>query len=322
MDNNKSKEIKGIFNKAGLSSSGIFSVAVGVIIALIFDSMYSKNDTFSEKAFVLSFVFLGVLLFVFGLVILISNGKSYLTVSDDILSARYPIFRKLKCAVSDIRFVQCGGYIITIILKNGKGFKISGLINAKEIRDYLAEKIVTDESGETKEELEAMLEDGKKKYKRYISAMLVLIFVNFLLIGATAFMTGAMELSEFGKKENTIFAVFLLLTVLNFAAIFVITGKAAKLKTFLPEKSNRLRRMLITSAPLPPGNPIKVYTDDNYFGRITIFSMPGEESVYYVAEVLDEKYKLKKQFESEIYESIDKLSEITESFNEIHIMGL
>ena len=66
-----------------------------------------------------------------------------------------------------------------------------------------------------------------------------------------------------------------------------------------------------------PGNIIKVFADEYYTWRITLFGYPNDDSVYYVIQEFTYDFTFFKSYESEIFENIEQLADALEPLIDI-----
>ena len=86
------------------------------------------------------------------------------------------------------------------------------------------------------------------------------------------------------------------------------TQKAGKCNIPIHKQKYAIRRAIIETESLLPGNVLKVFADENYIGRITLFGFPNSNSAYYTVEEYASDYNLDKVYESEIYEDVEQIS--------------
>lgn len=102
------------------------------------------------------------------------------------------------------------------------------------------------------------------------------------------------------------------------AVTFWLADRAGRRLLSVQRLSYRIRRGIIESAPLLPGNAVRVLADDHYTGRMTLFGFPNSSSVYYTVELLNAENELVKVHESEVYDDLsapdtEGMTDITET---------
>ncbi len=139
----------------------------------------------------------------------------------------------------------------------------------------------------------------------------------FINIFATVFLTGERDAHEFSKIDWIIFAIMAVMEV----AIIIVTlhyaQKAGQNNVPIEKLQYAIKRTIIETTPLLPGNMIKVYTDENCLGRITIFGYPNKSSVDYTVQTFASDFTFFKSYESEVFENIEQINEGLENFIDI-----
>lgn len=278
---------------------GLFAIGLFVFIG------YTDPD--STMAGVLSGVILGAILCLFGILSLLFNFRAYLYIKDDHIKGRYHFFGKISCEISDIAFAQAYMNTLTILLRSGKRYGIVGIGNSAEFCSAIRRATFqpeTDAPGNIRREL-AEVQAAQKKRITYVIVGIALMFAT---IFAGVFLTGSRELYDFTKLDWCVFAGMWMVEVLIAAATFYFAGKSSKNHLSVDHLSFRLQGAIIASQPLPSGNPIRVYTDENYSGRLVVFGFPNEDGVYYCVQSFSgREFRLDTVYTSEIYENENAL---------------
>ena len=144
----------------------------------------------------------------------------------------------------------------------------------------------------------------KKKGLIYVCSGLALMFINIFI---TVFLTGDREMYEFRKTDWIVFAIMCVIEIVTVIATFYFARKTGKNNVPIEKLKYCIRRTIVESYPLLPGNVIKVFSDENYTGRITLFGYPNDDSVYYTVQQFASDYTFFKSYESEIFENIEQL---------------
>ena len=84
----------------------------------------------------------------------------------------------------------------------------------------------------------------------------------------------------------------------------------------LIELENAGRRAAILGTPLCPGNMLAVYSDPDFLGRVTVYSMPKSDEVYYVTERVEGDEAVK-AYTSEFFPSLQKLEPLLRELDDI-----
>lgn len=133
------------------------------------------------------------------------------------------------------------------------------------------------------------------------------MFINIFI---AVFLTGGKEMYDFSKLDWILFAVMGVIETLTLIATFYFAGKYGRQMLRIEHLKYRFKGAIIASQPLPSGNPIRIYTDENHTGRIIVFGYPNNEGVYYcVQEFSESEFRLDIVHTSKIYESEEVLTE-------------
>ncbi|MBQ7357484.1 MAG: hypothetical protein IJW65_01980 [Clostridia bacterium] len=151
--------------------------------------------------------------------------------------------------------------------------------------------------------------DAKKTKKSELIFLIILFVFMFTNIFILMWLTGMRDMSDFSNRDwifASIMGAFELLTVV---LLFITADSFGKNNVLIASLSNELRQITIEQSPLLSGNPIRVYTDDNYTARMTIFFIPSTLDFYYCVESFDtQTFELHKTYTSEFFQDIDELS--------------
>ena len=264
----------------------------------------------------ITFLIMGILITLTVIWSWLFNFGAYVRVDDESIKAKYRWFGKIDCRLSDVDFAVARANTLIIRLKNGKTHTIVGIGNSWQVCSAILLRINLD----TTEPIEVLterlnrLKADKKKNTIFDWITVALFFVN---IFATAFLTGERELNEFTNTDWIIMAVMGAIEIATVIAAFRFVRRAGKNNISMDKLQYEIRRRKIETIPLPPGNPIRVYADSNFLGRVIIYGYPNDNSVYYVLQEFAPNYDIANVYESEIYESIERLSEDLKNFIDI-----
>ena len=100
-------------------------------------------------------------------------------------------------------------------------------------------------------------------------------------------------------------------------ATFYFARKAGKYNIPIHKQKYAIRRTIIETESLLPGNVLKVFSDENYIARIALFGYPKCNNIYYTVEEFASDYNLTKVYESEIFEDLEQISSELESLIDI-----
>ena len=285
---------------------------IGFIRLLIID----KNATIDDKIIALFFAGFGLLIVFFRIATRIINRKAYINITKKGISAFCHFGLSLNCEFSDIESVSYGGSVLTINLKNGRKYSVSYLENDFELCKYIQKRIGTNnEEYFSKELLQEEVYSLKKKRKLFSIASIgsfCLIFPDVLI---TAILTDGKDISDFDTEDKFVFRLMLILGVSILIVFSVIFKKFLSQNEVLEKKENLLKLLVIKTTKSQPGNPIKLFVDDEFYptGRIVVYGYPNSDDVYFIGELLNDNYELDVVYESPIFKNMgDLLEEIGE----------
>ncbi len=290
-----------------MSLCGIFLIGLYIFLSNV-DSQAANGSLF--------FLLLGIIYCLAAIPPLTLNYGAYLHVSEESIKAKYHWFGKIDCKLSDVEFVFPQTNTLTIYLKNGKYYTVMGISNAWQIASFIRQHIFFEakESAETLIEKRNKLKSSRKKDLIYTCICSVFMFVNIFI---TVFLTGERELHEFNKTDWIIMAFFIVIEIATLVAAFYFANKTGKKNIPLEKLNYEIQRTVIETETLPSGNMRKVFTDENYTYRITVFGYPNDNSVYYTVEELSPDYSLIEVAESEIFENFEQISDYFKSLIDI-----
>ena len=150
-----------------------------------------------------------------------------------------------------------------------------------------------------------------------IISSLCLISDTSIVIFVTVFLTGGKDFAEFSKADWLIMAIMGIIELAIIIATFYFSYKTGKNNVPIEKLHYCIKRTIIETTPLSPGNAIGDFTDENYMGRITLYGFPNEDSVYYTTQELTAEYELVRTYRSEIFENMQQLSEDLKAFIDI-----
>lgn len=268
---------------------------------------------------ILTGIIFGTFFSILGIVFLLFNFRAYLYVEDGHIKGRYNYFAKINCNVSDIDFAEGLNNTLMILLKNGKRHTIMGIVNSYEVCSEIRRQNFRLES-KAPNDLQFEMKTTqatRKKELFWVLGNIALMFVNIFI---AVLLTGGREMYDFSKLDWILFAVMGVIETLTVVATFYFAGRYGRNLLSIDRLKYQLKGVNIASQPLPSGNPIRIYTDENYTGRIIVFGYPNDEGVYYcVQEFFEGEFRLDTVYTSEIYESEEILSEERDLYSFIDI---
>jgi hypothetical protein len=235
------------------------------------------------------------------------NFGAFVHIDENSIKAKYHWFGRIDCKLSDVTFAVARVNTLIIQLKDGKTHTIMGIENSWLLASLIRRNMLfkSTEQPETLIEKLNDLKSAKKKGLIYVCSGLALMFINVFV---TVFLTGEREMHEFSKIDWTIFTVMGVIEIATIITTFYFAGKTGKHNISIEKLRYEIQRRIIETYPLLPGNIIKVFSDENYTGRITVLGYPNDDSVYYTVQKFASDYTFIKVYESKIFENIEQLS--------------
>ena len=293
----------GVFkhNKA----TGITIILSGILLIALFIFIGFKDPDATLNGLLVG-CGLGTFFCLIGTGFLLFNYNSFFYIDNGHIKGKYHYFGKINCNICDVAFTLGRNQTLIIQLKDGKTHTIMGIKNAWQLASIIRQNTpfeVAEQPESLIEELNNFKSD-KKKGLIYVCSGLVLMFV---IIFITVFLTGEREMHEFSNIDWTVFAIMCAIEIVTVIATFYFASKTGKNNVPIEKLKYCIRRTIIETQPLLPGNVIKVFTDENYTVRLTFFGYPNEDSVYYAVQEFASDYTFFKSYESEIFENIEQL---------------
>ncbi len=243
------------------------------------------------------------------------NEGAYLQISDDYIKAKYNLFGKIDCKLSDIDFVTDKNNCLIIRLKNGKCHTIYGLANARELCFAIRQKL-SFEPAQSYEEIFKTIEKIKSEKKKGIINISCCFALTFISIFVTVFLTDFKEMYQFNKNDWTVFAVMSIILLAAMTVAFYFAGITGKKNIITEKLQYTAQRTIIETAPLLSGKPTAVFANIDYTVRYIVFGFPDDNTDYYISEYcfteeeLDSDYTLTVTYENKVdifdkYKGID-----------------
>lgn len=226
----------------------------------------------------------------------------------------------LKCNISDVKSVSCSAISITINLKNGKNYNIINLENGYELSKYIQKRMTLQQTIlENTQDAKAAILSLKVKCKKEGIASITCFLLTIPGIILTSALTNWKELHEFGRQEWIIFSIMFAIGVLAVILMCIFLRKYLFDNDRCLKTQKALYQTLLRTAPIQPGNAIKVFLDDEYHAsyRLVIFGFPNSEKVYFTAEDVDQQFEMHLFYTSQIYADMDALNPELEDMIEI-----
>ncbi len=298
--------VEGIFKKRRTTTSYIILVCSIFLIAF-FVYQWHIDSTAATGIMLLKIAFAGIFCF-FSVFFLLFNRKAFLRVESDKISGRCGWFCRFSLDFSDIVHLSAAHNTLTLTLNSGKQIWIGGLENPDAIYYAVCRKIPFRSKKEIAQVKEELFSAKRKQHKgnQFLIGSAVWIIAVIIV---TILLTDGRDIPDFTRADWMTFYSMCLVLTISFVFIFVAASKIGKIVNSLDNKIYAVQRTVIESAPLLPGNVVRVTTNDFYTARFTVFGYPNSDSIYYTAEEFDDNYNLILVFTSEIFESIAVLEE-------------
>lgn len=286
---------------------GVFFIGLYIFLNIV-DSQATDG--------LLSFLILGILIILVVIPSWLLNFGAFIRIDKDSINAKYHWFSKIDCKLSDVTFAMTQVHTLIIQLKDGKTHTILGVENSWSLASIIRRKMPFELTERPEALIKKLTSLRSKKEKNLIYTCLgvALMFIN---IFATVFLTGARETNEFNNVDWTIFVIFGIIEIAIVIFTFYFAHKTGKANVPIKKLQYTIQRGVVETKPILPGNVIKVFTDENYSGRITLFGYPNQDSVYYVVQRFASDFTLFKSFESEIFKNAAQLQDDFEELIDI-----
>ncbi|MBQ7829025.1 MAG: hypothetical protein IJ345_02000 [Clostridia bacterium] len=277
-------------------------IVVGVcVFVLVKDSTTMVGD-------IIACCFIPIIYLSFAIIPFIYNHKAYLHINDNKIIGKFGLLKRLECDVTDVTFALAKFDTLHIVLKDKK-YCIRGIENAYAISAFIQQKMPFSPCAVTKEVIENIKKRTKNR-KRYIIWVYCLVGLSFVWVFITMFLTGLRDLPEFSQMDWIFFWIMWALEVPTVIAMFVFAIRSRKGNLKFEKQNYEIRRSVLESAPLlsGPGYLMAVFADCEFTQRITLYGGCIESdplSACYYIEVLNEDYKPKTLFQTEIFISED-----------------
>ena len=305
-----------IFNIAGLMSGVFLALLFGFFI---FTGEFSTLDYIIISCF---FACFGLLISILCGISLYVNKKAYIHINEQKISAFCHFGLSLECNLSDVSRVSYGGTGLYIQLKNGKKYNLMNLENAYQLGKHIQKRLpIKPSTSLKKDELTAAIPPLRKKRKQEgIGAI-----ISFLLIFPGIFLTAALtdwkDLYEFSSKDWTVFSLMFGVGVIVIVVFCILLRKYLLDTEEINKMQETLCQIILKTAPVQPGNPIKLLIDDDIYAsiRLTIYGYPNSDDVYFTVEQVNRSYEIECIHTSKVYADINELSPEIEGMTEIAI---
>ncbi len=215
--------MNGIFQKPPRSRIpvALFLISIGGFLCVRFSEWTIteiRTGKIASTLFALLFAIFGFCVVAFGGFILFSHCGAYFRADNEIISGKNGMRKPFSFRIDEIDILSLEGNFLTFRLKGGKFISTRRLENAKEIYDFLHDKLPPREQPDT--------EQCRRKHasarcrilliKFAIALLCILLFVGFVLF---LYLTYHKLLSEFDRHDTTLAVMFTAITGLSFMMI-------------------------------------------------------------------------------------------------------
>lgn len=301
-------------NVLGLISGAFLVLLFGFFICI---GEYSTLDDVIISCF---FVCFGFFISVLCGISLYVNRKKYIHVDDQSISAFCHFGLSLECDLSDVCSVSYSGTGLNIQLKSGKKYNLINLENTYEIGKYIQKRISAKPTiSHDKDELMAAIPPLRKKRKQEGISSIICFLLIFPGIFITAALTGWKELHEFSSNDWTVFSIMLGVGVIIVVVFCILLRKYLLHTDELNKMQGTLYQIILKTAPVQPGNAIKLFIDDDIYAsiRLTVYGYPNSDEVYCTIEQVNQSYEIECIHTSRVYSNINELAPEIEDMTEI-----
>ena len=306
-------ETNGIFkhDKVG----GITCLLSGILLMGLF-VLIGLKDSEATLGGLLVGLGLGIFFSLVGICFLLFNFKAFFYIDKEHLKGKYHYFGKIDCSIHDIIFALGRNRTLIIQLKNRETHTIMGIENAWHLASIIRRNMPFDVDKQPEVLIDELniLKSSKKKGLIYVFSGLALMFINIFI---TVFLTGEREIHEFSQTDLSVFAIMSAIEIATVIATFYFAQKTEKNNITIEKLQYEIRRKIIETRPLLPGNAIKVFADENYTGRLILYGYPNQSSVDYKVQKFTSDYTLVKSYESEMFDNVEQLQDGFEALIDI-----
>lgn len=313
----------GVFGKQRFTKVyNIIGLISGAFLALLFGFFIYIGESSTLDYVIVSyfFIFFGVFISILCGISLYVNLKAHIHVDEQKISAFCHFGLSLECDLSDVDSVSYGGAGLYIQLKSGKKYNLMNLENAYQIGKYIQKRISpkTLISLDKDELLAAIPPLRKKRNCEGISSIFCFLLV-FPGIFLTSALTGWKDLHEFSSYDWTVFTIMAGIGVITIVVFCMLLRKYLLHTDELNKIQGTLYQIILQTAPVQPGNAIKLFIDDDTYAsiRLTIYGYPNSDEVYFTVEQVNQSFEIECIHTSRIYSNINELSPEVEDMTEI-----
>lgn len=253
---------------------------------------------------IIIFIILSILLCSISIIDICLKHNTYLRINDHHLSARYHFYKKIECDLSEIEFASSAFGILTLYLKNGTSYTVTGLENGHLISSFILKNIDV-AFDQPLDDLFRELSILKNKHKRILPYFFIFISLWILFFIIFINLTGDKEFYEFTRRDWTNISIFGILIIFNFLPFFYISILVKNKTRCIERLKYKIQWTAIKFTPLPDGNIIHVFTDSAYSFRLCFIRVPDCQRFYYTLEKFDKSLSLIKKYISEVYKKKD-----------------
>lgn len=305
-----------------LKFQNILGLISGLVLILLFGFFIciGEFDTPDDRIASWFFGGFGVFAVLLCSVSLHINRKVYLHVDEETISAFCHFGLELHCRLTDVANVSYGGMGLNLQLKNGRKYNLMYLENAVEIGSFIQRRTaVKPATLPDPKDLFTMIPPLKKARNAKGIGSIVCFLLLFPEIILTAALTDWKDLSEFHSGDWTLFAVMAGVGIATLALFGILLRKYLLDADRLTKVRGELYRTVLLSAPLQPGNALKMYVDDDLFPsiRLTVYGYPNSEEVYFTVEQVNRDYRIQCLHTSKVYANIQELMPEIEGMPEL-----
>ncbi len=296
--------IEGIFTKNN-SWNFFFTISISTVLIFALRLLMKTNDSTIPVGIFVA-IGIGVIMVVCSIFFKFFNRNAYLFVENNRIKGKFGWSSEIDCDINDVEFVHSQTNTLIIKLKNGQQHVIMGILNSYDICSVIRKNISLDTTCPT-EIICERLKKLKSQHFKGIITTIICVALMFVWIFLTAFLTGNKELEEFSKIDWYYFYGMIIAELLTVSLSFIAASQTGKKAFPIAHHKFMLKRKLIETAPIVPGNIKHIITDENFDFRAVIYGYPNSTNVYYSVQQVDENFNVLSSPSSKIFESEDKL---------------
>lgn len=290
--------MKGIFiNRLRGIPIGAFMVIAGIIIgiqAAVWGVEEFSSLRIASGIFCIGFVVFGLSFAALGLLTINLNNGSRFEICDSAVIIKNGWTKEYSIPLGEISDVKVQAHHLKLITAK-RNIWIYRLENAAELGKFLFARIVRQDEEINLDEEHTRCKACRKKYVRYVTALICSLVMMFIHIGWCTILTDGKDLGDFSYKQEIIFLIFTFAELLTLSVTFLLCRYAAKSLSNYERSKNKINSYLAKEHRRCGTENYDRIIDVKYFDggmyRIIIFSVL-DNAFAYMLEKFNPKEKL------------------------------